>query len=110
MAKPSGDFVRYLAALIAVLLGVALSASSIADEFPPSALVPTATNDLAVNDVATDAETRLSAVEKQLAEMIATKKQAEAGTPTFRMGGMVQVDYLWIGQTSANRATVGDAD
>jgi len=69
MAKPSADFVRFQTALIAGLLGAALSVSSIADEVPTADLPPAAANDSTVSGTAIDAEIRLSAVEKQLAEL-----------------------------------------
>lgn len=54
---------------------------------------------------------RVAALEKQLQQQTAAadkKKAADAKKPSFQIGGQLQVDYLWVGQDDANRATVGD--
>lgn len=58
-------------------------------------------------------DARLKQVESQLQQLLDAnnKRQASAAAkPTFQMGGMVQVDSILIGQNSANRTTVGEAD
>lgn len=58
-------------------------------------------------------EDRLAAIEKELkkqADTAAKKKASDAKKPTFQIGGQLQVDYLWVGQDVANRATVGDVN
>lgn len=56
-------------------------------------------------------EQRLSAMEKEFkkqTDAAAKKKEADAKKPSFQIGGQLQIDYLWVGQDAANRATVGD--
>jgi phosphate-selective porin OprO/OprP len=110
MAKPSVDFVRFGFALLAWLSGIALSALSIAaDEQPISPAGNLATPEF-TPDAAPSGELRLAALEEKLDALLSTTKQRDVSqSPSFRMGGQVQVDYLWIGQNSANRASVGPA-
>src|SRR4051794_30327905 len=111
MAKPTADFVRSQTALIACLMSIALGGFSVADEGQSPALLPTTASSEFATDAASSSDMRLSAVEGKLDALLATKKQPEpVDAPTFKMGGQVQVDYLWIGQSAANRASVGEAD
>jgi phosphate-selective porin OprO and OprP len=62
---------------------------------------------------ATDSESRLTAVEEQLEKLLQAQSKWEAKAaqkPTFQIGGMIHIDYLWIGQNEANRLSVGDAE
>ena len=54
---------------------------------------------------------RIAAIEAVLAEQssaAAKKTAADAAKPSFVLGGQLQIDYLWLGQDAANRATVGN--
>lgn len=63
-------------------------------------------------DVATT-DARLQNVESQLQKLLDANNKPKtdaAERPTFRMGGLLHIDSVFIGQNTANRATVGDAD
>jgi phosphate-selective porin OprO/OprP len=58
-------------------------------------------------------DNRLETIERELQKLrdtVATRKAGAPARPTFQMAGLLHIDYLWIGQNAANRATVGDAD
>ena len=81
---------------------------------PDDSVVPTvATEALLESNAPESFEQRLAAMEKELRkqnEAAAKKKEADAKKPTFQIGGQLEIDYLWVGQDAANRATVGDAN
>src|SRR5262249_14888190 len=78
------------------------------------AILPTYANDLMATDAAAPtSDARLTSVESQLQKLLDAeeKRKADAAKkPTFQIGGLLHIDYLYIGQNSANRASVGDAD
>lgn len=74
---------------------------------PPAAvdsgelLQPPAANDIRLEQIENQLKALLDAAQKP--------KAAAIPKPSFQMGGQLQVDYLYIGQNSANRASVGGA-
>lgn len=59
------------------------------------------------------ANARLEAVEQQLRNLLDAEEQRnerDASRPTLQIGGLLNIDYLWIDQDDANRASVGDAE
>jgi phosphate-selective porin OprO/OprP len=64
------------------------------------------------------ADVRLDRLETQMQALQAAAAQNNAdlappnpdSRPTLRMGGQIQIDYLFIGQNAANRASVGEAE
>ncbi|MFO0904520.1 MAG: porin [Pirellulales bacterium] len=78
----------------------------------PTSLVESLVDGPANADAQKSLEQRVQLLEKELQkqqEAAAKKKEADALKPSFQIGGQLQVDYLWIGQDAANRASVGDA-
>ena len=75
-----------------------------ADGLQPESSVPA--------EMRSNSDVRLDRVESQLQQLLdAQEAQAAAKSlrPSFQMGGEVQIDYLFIGQNAANRASVGTA-
>jgi phosphate-selective porin OprO and OprP len=57
-------------------------------------------------------EGRLRAIENQLQKLLDVDEgrvTVPAPRPSFQLGGQIQIDYLYIGQNTANRASVGPA-
>jgi phosphate-selective porin OprO and OprP len=108
MAKHRRAMLRWPHALIACLAAIALSPSpaalgqlpAIVNEPPPDA--PLQTDDA-----------RLEVIESQLQQLLDADEKRTSNAPqrpTFQLGGLLHLDYLFIGQDAANRATVGDAE
>jgi phosphate-selective porin OprO/OprP len=123
MAKPTGDFVRSQTALIAWLAIVALAPCLAAHgqvigeastlESQPAPAQPNATDVPTVIEPQPSTEARLRTVENQLQRLLDVdegKVEVPVPRPSFQIGGMLNIDYLFIGQNAANRASVGDAD
>jgi len=93
-----------LTALIAAVIAAAHSSPANAQplELGPPPIVQSGSLD----------QQRLSNVEIQLNQLLESQNKHEKATdqpPTFELGGQIQVDYIYPGQDTANRATVGDA-
>lgn len=57
-------------------------------------------------------EQRLAALEEAWRKQKAAAERADqvkSEKPSFQLGGQLQVDYLWVGQDTENRAVVNDA-
>src|SRR5262245_55339997 len=116
MAKPFRCFVRCLTALIGWMVAAAPlpeALGQLADEgirpIVQSSIALAAADDTYTNQGTSGDDARLTIVEKELQKLIDAneKRKADAARkPTFQMGGQLQVDYLFIGQNSANRASV----
>jgi phosphate-selective porin OprO/OprP len=101
MAKHPPRLSRWPFALLA--LSAALAAAPIAY----SQDIPSFPTELA------STEARLQNVESQLQKLLDadTQRQSDAAQmPTLETHGLLHIDSVFIGQNSANRATVGDAD
>jgi phosphate-selective porin OprO/OprP len=122
MAKHAPSFVRWPTALIAWLVVVALMAHAVAQEQPVAGTAPRTNQSLPppadvtgsqpISEPATSTEARLQAIESQMQRLLdADEGKVEVATPrpSFQMGGMVQSDFLFIGQNEANRDSVGEA-
>ncbi len=100
-----------LTAALAAALVVGLAAAPAApaqEPFAPSSIEPPIAPAFAPT-----IDARLQSVESQLQTMIAAEEQrtAEAAQlPTLETHGLLHIDSIFIGQNSANRASVGDAD
>jgi phosphate-selective porin OprO and OprP len=107
MAKHVPGFVRLSSALLAWLVGFSLAPVAViygqsTEDFPGSPVAGAA---------AFERDARLESVERQLEALRSTEEArvAEAAQrPTLQIGGMVQTDYLFIGQNAANRDSIGD--
>lgn len=106
---------RMVSLTIACVLFSTLSAAA-QDELPaPQTEFVTSANEV-LNELAATAPTieqRMAAMEKEFQKQkdaAAKKKAADAKKPSFQIGGQLQIDYLWVGQDAANRATVGDVN
>jgi phosphate-selective porin OprO and OprP len=111
---------RWPVALAAWLMPLAIAPLPVAHAQivgqPPPVLAPSEpplAASLAGNEPAPGNDVRLDEVESQLKKLLDADKVRKANAarqPSFKMGGQIQIDYLFIGQDSANRASVGDAD
>jgi len=75
--------------------------------------MPVTAETMAYSEAASGDDVRLDKVESQLKELLDSdeKRRAKAARkPSFQMGGQLDIDYLFIGQNSANRASVGEAE
>jgi phosphate-selective porin OprO/OprP len=123
MAEHSSSFMRWptaLAACVAIValalppgaLGQVTDRPSTLESQPPT---PSDTADVpSVIEPLPSAEARLRALESQMQKMLdeddeGKKAAAPAPRPSFQMGGQMQIDSIFIGQNSANRASVGTA-
>lgn len=123
MAKPLTDFVRLLTALIAWLAIIALAPCPVAHgqlgsearavESQTAPTVPNAADAPSVIEPLPTTEDRLRTIENQLQKLLDVdegKVEVPTPRPSFQIGGQLNIDYLFIGQSAANRASVGDAD
>jgi len=123
MAKQTPGFVRSRGALVACLIALALALGSAAQEpvaergstiDGQSLPAPLGISDSpSVIEPLPSTEARLQALEGGLQKLLdadRAKLTTAAPRPSFQMGGMIQADYLYIGQNAANRASVGPAD
>jgi phosphate-selective porin OprO/OprP len=134
MAKRLAEVARSPTALLAWLAAMALAPAAfgqtIGDGLPPivgppligppisgppavgPSILPAAAIETPLVEEQPSSDARLKSVESQLQKLLdadAKRKADAARKPTFQMGGQMQVDYLYIGQNSANRASVGEA-
>lgn len=92
-------------ALIALTAALAAALPASCQELPGSIA-----QSIAEPDTTDD---RLQTIERELQKLrdtIATRKTDAPARPTFQMGGLLHIDSIFIGQSAANRASVGDAD
>lgn len=105
MTKHRPRPLRWPFALLALTAALAAAPSARGQEpFGPSSLAP-------LDAITTDA--RLKSVESQLQKLLEAdnKRQADAANqPTLEIHGLLHIDSIFIGQNTANRATVGEAD
>jgi phosphate-selective porin OprO and OprP len=113
-ARYSAAFILWLMAFVAPRAFGQITAGRMASEDQAPISVPTAPPSAeSLIDAEARADMRLDQLEGQLQKLLEAEekqKTKSAGRPSFRMGGQIQVDYLFIGQNSANRASVGEAD
>jgi phosphate-selective porin OprO and OprP len=113
-ARYSAAFILWLMAFVAPRAFGQIAAGRMAGEEQAPILAPTSPPSAeSLIDAEARADMRLDQLEGQLQKLLEAeeKQQAKAaGRPSFRMGGQIQVDYLYIGQSSANRASVGTAE
>src|SRR5262245_46495111 len=121
MAKQAPGFERYTTALVACLVALAPADASFGQlpQVPsppysgPSDLPPVPTDSAVANDPHTNSDSRLTTVESQLQQLLEAeaRRNGNGGNgnggsrPTFQMGGQLNIDYLFIGQNAANRAS-----
>ena len=119
MAKPSPACLRWSTALIAAAAGLTTALTGRGQDqlatLPPGSSVASAyAQELpAFGEQSANVDARLQSVESQLQSLLDAeleRRASDAQKPSFRMNGLLHIDYLYIGQNSANRASVGDAD